>query len=73
MLTNTELIINYNLLFTIQNRLDTEAFQKIFGTDYEHYERKWIFSDKNLLNFINMLDDINKEKIFNWGYKYYKS
>lgn len=67
MVTNTELLDNYYLFLSIQNRLDTEAIQKIFGNDYEHYEKKWILSEYNLLYFFNMLDDINKEKVFNWG------
>lgn len=69
MFTNTELINNYNLFLTIQNRLDTEAFQQIFGPDYKHYESKWILCENNLLSFMNMLDYSNKEKVFNWGAK----
>lgn len=67
MITNTELLNNYYLFLTIQNRLDKRAFYKIFGADYQHYEKKWILSEYNLLYFLNMLDDINKEKLFSWG------
>lgn len=67
MATANDILNNYYIFLTIQNNLDTEALQQIFGDDYEHYESKWQNAEYNLLFFINMLDHINKEKVITWG------
>lgn len=67
MATTTEILNNYDMFLKIQNNLDTEALQQIFGDDYEHYESKWQNAEYNLLYFINRLDHINKEKVITWG------
>lgn len=65
------MINNYNLFFFIQNNLTTEVLQKIFTKDYKHYELKWISTNYNLLNFMNLLDENNQNRLIEWGKKNY--
>ena len=61
----------YYLFFFIQNNLNTEVFEKLFENDYKHYEYKWISTNYNLLNFMDLLDTKNQNKLVEWGLKNY--
>lgn len=50
-----------------QNNFDLELSKQIFGNRIaQHLFNKWLFYDRNVIDFINYLDDENKQKIFNY-------
>jgi hypothetical protein len=59
---------DFKYLFKIfsfaQFNFGKEMVKKIFGDDWEHYWDKWTSCDHNLIDFINRLDDSNKDKFF---------
>ena len=55
------------VLNIMQVNFSPEICQKIFGSDYMHYWKKWTSTDGNIIEFINRLDQNNKTKIIKWG------
>ena len=55
------------ILNIMQVNFSMERCKSIFGYDYMHYWNKWTSTDGNIIEFINRLDTVNKEKILEWG------
>ena len=55
------------ILNIMQVNFSMETCKSIFGHDYMHYWNKWTSTDGNIIEFINRLDTVNKEKILEWG------
>jgi hypothetical protein len=50
-----------------QTNFDLEMSKKIFGNRIGHHLfDKWLFYERNIIDFINYLDDENKQKIFDY-------
>jgi len=66
---------SYNSHFTVflklQNDFNKEISNRVFGDLSTHLFHKWLNCDRNILNFISMLDNSNKNKLLHWAYKYY--
>jgi hypothetical protein len=58
---------HYAVFLYLQINMSMEKIEKIFPMDPNHYQEKWQIAGKNLLYFMNLLDDENKEKVIKWG------
>ena len=61
------LIKSYKLLFFIQNNFDKKVSDKLFGKSSDHLFIKWLNTEYNMLNFISMLDNENRNLLLLWG------
>ena len=55
------------VLNIMQVNFSMERCKSVFGDDYTHYWNKWTSTDGNIIEFINRLDTVNKEKMLRWG------
>ncbi len=58
---------NYYIFNALQNKLNGDILEEIFGKESEHFKLKWYKSNNNILYFLEMLDDNNKLKIFEYA------
>ena len=71
-MSGKSLIIEYfNTFQALQNNFNKGISNKVFGELSNHLFQKWLKCDRNILNFISMLDPIHKKKLLKWAYKYY--
>lgn len=56
----------YEKFLYLQNNFDLEMSIKIFGDIGEHLFEKWLYCDRNIIDFITCLDSENKQKIFDF-------
>lgn len=61
------MINTLNMFIKMQYHMSSDVLKILFPEDWYHYYVKWKDSNDNFLIFINNLDDINKEKVLNWG------
>ena len=62
---------HFNVFLRLQNEFNKGISNKIFGNLSNHLFHKWLKCDRNILNFISILDNSNKNKLLEWAYKYY--
>ena len=71
-MSEKSLIIEYfNTFLALQNNFNKEISNRVFGDLSNHLFHKWLKCERNILNFISMLDPIHKKKLLKWAYKYY--
>ena len=58
---------HYEVFLYLQINMSMETIKKIFPMEPNHYQEKWEVAGENLLYFMNLLDDENKEKVIKWG------
>ena len=61
------LIKSYKLLFFIQNNFDKKVSDKLFGISSDYLFEKWLNTEYNILNFMAMLDNENRNLLLLWG------
>ena len=49
-----------------QNKICSPVFEELFGDLYTHILDKWLRCGGNFLNFMSLLDDVNKQIVLNW-------
>jgi hypothetical protein len=63
--------INFHISFSIylkmQCQFSYEICQRIWPDCSDHYWKKWITANNNIINFIDRLDEQNKLLMFEWG------
>ena len=56
----------YQSFLFLQNKLCSNVIHKIFIVDPEHFVKKWMDSDYNIMTFLGKLDEFNRQLVFNW-------
>jgi hypothetical protein len=56
----------YNLFNYIQNNLYLDIITNIWGNDSNHFYKKWLNSDNNIILFLSKLDDNNQNKLIDY-------
>jgi hypothetical protein len=51
----------------MQCNFSYEIAEDIFIIDQDHLWDKWIRSRTNIINFLSSLDQVNQQKMMNWG------
>jgi len=68
MVSSNDLKKSYRLLLYIQNNINLEILERIFHKNMaSHLWNKFVYYDRNLLLFINYLDEENFELFFQKG------
>ena len=62
---NLETIFQYFL--KLQNNFNKTMSDQIFGSLSDHLYAKWMKCDNNILNFLSRLDQVNRQKLFNFA------
>ena len=64
---------DFNVFLRLQNEFNKGVSNKVFGDLSNHLFRKWLNCERNILNFISMLDNRNRNKLLEWAYNNYGS
>jgi len=63
----SNMINAYNIFIFLQCNFNKKMSDDIFGDLSEHLFEKWLNCNYNIINFLSMLDNGNKQLILNYG------
>lgn len=64
---------HFNVFLRLQNDFNKGISNKVFGDLSNHLFNKWLNCERNMLNFISILDNTNKNRLLEWAYNNYGS
>ncbi len=64
---------HFNVFLRLQNDFNKGISNKVFGDLSNHLFNKWLKCERNMLNFISILDNTNKNRLLEWAYNNYGS
>lgn len=67
----SKVLKQFDIYLYMQNTFDYDTCEQLWPNDTEHYWQKWEKCDGNFLNFLSMLDDMNRKHVINRLYKMY--
>lgn len=56
----------YESYLHAQNNFSYQVCESIFPGDTDHYWKKWVYAERNILLFISRLDKMNRLKVLDW-------
>jgi len=58
---------SFSIFMSMQCNFSYEIAEDIFIIDQQHFWDKWIRSRANIISFLSSLDQVNQQKMMNWG------
>jgi hypothetical protein len=57
----------FQIFLAMQCNFSYEVAGHVFYGDSDHFWTKWVRTERNIINFLSSLDNLNRRRMIEWG------